>query len=130
LSASGGLIFAVFYRKETTMDEGKLISLTDQDFGSEVLKAEVPVLVDFWAPWCGPCRMAGPVLEKIAEEYSGKVKVCKVNVEEQRQVAIDNGIMSIPTLNFYKNGELVDQMTGVTPNFESDIKKKIESHLD
>jgi len=112
------------------MDEGKLISLTDQDFGSEVLKAEVPVLVDFWAPWCGPCRMAGPVLEKIAEEYSGKVKVCKVNVEEQRQVAIDNGIMSIPTLNFYKNGELVDQMTGVTPNYESDIKKKLDSHLE
>jgi thioredoxin 1 len=112
------------------MEEGKPISLTDEDFESEVLKAEVPVLVDFWAPWCGPCRMAGPVLDKIAEEYEGKVKVCKVNVEDQRQVAIDNGIMSIPTLNFYKNGELVDQMTGVTPNFESDIKKKIESHLD
>jgi thioredoxin 1 len=130
LSACGGLVFDILYRKETTMEEGKPISLTDEDFESEVLKAEVPVLVDFWAPWCGPCRMAGPVLDKIAEEYEGKVKVCKVNVEDQRQVAIDNGIMSIPTLNFYKNGELVDQMTGVTPNFESDIKKKIESHLD
>ena len=112
------------------MEEVKPINIGDDQFDSEVLKAEVPVLVDFWAPWCGPCRMAGPVLDKIAEEYSGKVKVCKVNVEDQRQVAIDNGIMSIPTLNFYKNGELVDQMTGVTPNFESDIKKKIESHLD
>lgn len=112
------------------MEDGKPISLTDEDFESEVLKAEGPVLVDFWAPWCGPCRMAGPVLDKIAEEYSGKVKVCKVNVEDQRQVAIDNGIMSIPTLNFYKNGELVDQMTGVTPNYESDIKKKLDSQLE
>jgi len=112
------------------MEEGKPISLTDEDFEAEVLKAQTPVLVDFWAPWCGPCRMAGPVLDKIAEEYGGKVKVCKVNVEDQRQVAIDNGIMSIPTLNFYKNGELVDQMTGVTPNYESDIKKKLDSQLE
>jgi thioredoxin 1 len=112
------------------MKEGKTINIGDDQFGSEVLKADVPVLVDFWAPWCGPCRMAGPVLDKIAEEYSGKVKVCKVNVEDQRLVAIDNGIMSIPTLNFYKNGELVDQMTGVTPNYESDIKKKLDSHLE
>jgi thioredoxin 1 len=112
------------------MDKGKTINIGDDQFGSEVLNAEVPVLVDFWAPWCGPCRMAGPVLDKIAEEYSGKVKVCKVNVEDQRQVAIDNGIMSIPTLNFYKDGEIVDQMTGVTPNYESDIKKKLDSHLE
>jgi thioredoxin 1 len=130
LSACGGLIFDAFCCKETAMEEVKPINIGDDQFETEVLKAEVPVLVDFWAPWCGPCRMAGPVLDKIAEEYEGKVKVCKVNVEDQRQVAIDNGIMSIPTLNFYKNGELVDQMTGVTPNFESDIKKKIESHLD
>jgi thioredoxin 1 len=112
------------------MDEGKPINITDVDFDSEVLRSQIPVLVDFWAPWCGPCRMAGPVLDKIAKEYEGKLKVCKVNVEDQRQTAIDNDIMSIPTLNFYKNGELVDQMTGVTPNFEADIKKKIEPHLD
>jgi thioredoxin 1 len=112
------------------MDEGKPINITDADFDSEVLRSQIPVLVDFWAPWCGPCRMAGPVLDKIAKEYEGKLKVCKVNVEDQRQTAIDNDIMSIPTLNFYKNGELVDQMTGVTPNFEADIKKKIEPHLD
>jgi thioredoxin 1 len=112
------------------MEEIKPINIGDDQFESEVLKAEVPVLVDFWAPWCGPCRMAGPVLDKIANEYSGKVKVCKVNVEDQRQAAIDNGIMSIPTLNFYKDGELVDQMTGVTPNYEADIKKKLDSHLE
>ena len=112
------------------MEEVKPINIGDDQFESEVLKAEVPVLVDFWAPWCGPCRMAGPVLDKIANEYSRKVKVCKVNVEDQRQAAIDNGIMSIPTLNFYKDGELVDQMTGVTPNYEADIKKKLDSHLE
>ena len=112
------------------MEEVKPINIGDDQFESEVLKAEGPVLVDFWAPWCGPCRMAGPVLDKIAEEYSGKAKVCKVNVEDQRQVAIDNGIMSIPTLNFYKNGELVDQMTGVTPNYEADIKKKLDAQLE
>ena len=111
------------------MEEGKPINVTDADFDSEVLQSKVPVLVDFWAPWCGPCRMAGPVLDKIAEEYGGKVKVCKVNVEDQRQIAIDNGIMSIPTLNFYKNGELVDQMIGVTPRFEADIKRKIQPYL-
>jgi len=112
------------------MEEVKPINIGYDQFDSEVLKAEVPVLVDFWAPWCGPCRMAGPVLDKIAEEYNGKAKVCKVNVEDQRQVAIDNGIMSIPTLNFYKNGELVDQMTGVTDNYEADIKKKLDSQLE
>ena len=112
------------------MDEGKPINVTDVDFESEVLQSQLPVLVDFWAPWCGPCRMAGPVLEKIAKEYAGKLKVCKVNVDEQRETAIEHGIMSIPTLYLYKNGELVDQIAGVTPNFESDIKKKIEPYLD
>jgi thioredoxin 1 len=112
------------------MDEGKLINIGDAEFESEVLKAQIPVLVDFWAPWCGPCRMAGPVLEKIAKEYKGKLKVCKVNVDEQREVAIEHGIMSIPTLNLYKNGQLVDQITGITPSFEADIKKKFEPHLD
>lgn len=126
----GILLLDILYRKETTMEEVKPINIGDDQFDSEVLKAEVPVLVDFWAPWCGPCRMAGPVLDKIAEEYSGKAKVCKVNVDDQRQVAIDNGIMSIPTLNFYKDGELVDQMTGVTPNYEADIKKKLDSQLE
>jgi thioredoxin 1 len=130
LSAFGGLIFDTLCCKETAMEEVKPINIGYDQFDSEVLKAEVPVLVDFWAPWCGPCRMAGPVLDKIAEEYNGKAKVCKVNVEDQRQVAIDNGIMSIPTLNFYKNGELVDQMTGVTDNYEADIKKKLDSQLE
>ena len=111
------------------MQEAKPIDVTDETFESEVLKSDKPVLVDFWAPWCGPCRMAAPVLEKIAQEYQGKLKVCKLNVDEARQTAINYGIMSIPTLNIYKNGKVVDQIIGVTPSYESDLKKKIEPHL-
>jgi thioredoxin 1 len=111
------------------MAEDGPMAVNDESFESEVLKSDVPVLVDFWAPWCGPCRMAAPVLEKIAKEYQGKLKVCKLNVDEARQTATDRGIMSIPTLHLYKSGELVEQITGVAPNFESDLKKKIEPHL-
>jgi len=112
------------------MEEGKPIDVGDEDFESQVLKSEVPVLVDFWAPWCGPCRMAAPVLEKIAQQYKGRLKVCKVNVDEGRQTATEYGIMSIPTLSIFKDGKVVDQITGVTPGYESDIKKKIEPHLE
>ena len=111
------------------MEEGKALSLTDEDFDSEVLNAEIPVLVDFWAEWCGPCRMAGPIIDKIAGEYEGKVKVFKVNVDEQRDSAVKAGVTSIPTLNIYKDGQVVDQMTGVTPTFEADLRAKIESQL-
>lgn len=111
------------------MAAGKTIEVTDQSFENEVLGSEVPVLVDYWAPWCGPCRMAAPVLEKIADEYEGRLKVCKVNVDENREVATRQGIMSIPTMFLFKDGEMVDQITGVTPNFESDLKKKIEPYV-
>jgi thioredoxin 1 len=112
------------------MTENKTIEVTDENFESEVLGADVPVLVDYWAPWCGPCRMAAPVLEKIADEYDGRLKVCKMNVDENREVASGYRIMSIPTLQLFKNGELVDQVIGVTPNYESDLKRKVEPHLD
>ena len=108
---------------------GKTIEVTDESFESEVLGADVPVLVDYWAPWCGPCRMAAPVLEKIADEYEGRLKVCKMNVDENREVASGYRIMSIPTLQLFKDGELVDQVIGVTPNYESDLKRKVEPHL-
>ena len=111
------------------MAEGKTIEVTDGTFQSEVLESEVPVLVDYWAPWCGPCRMAAPVLEKIADEYDGQLKVCKVNVDENREVASKYGIMSIPTMFVFKQGELVDQITGVTPSFEADLKKKIDTYV-
>ena len=111
------------------MEEGRPINVGDEDFEDEVLKSDIPVLVDFWAPWCGPCHMAAPVLEKIAQTYKGRLKVCKLNVDEGRQTAIKYGIMGIPTLNIYKGGEVVDQITGVTPTYESDLNKKIEPHL-
>ncbi len=112
------------------MEQAKPIQVTDADFETQVLKSDMPAVVDYWAPWCGPCLMAAPVLEKIAGEYEGRLKVCKLNVDEHRQIAINYGIMSIPTLHIFKDGQLVDQITGVTPNYESDLKKKIEPHLE
>lgn len=88
------------------------INLTTDQFEQEVLKADVPVLVDFWAPWCGPCRMLAPTVEEIAEAYDGKVKVCKVNVDEEEELAIRFGIASIPTLLVFKNGALTDTKVG------------------
>ncbi len=111
------------------MAASKALEVTDDTFESEVLASEIPVLVDFWAPWCGPCRLAAPVLEKVADEYEGRLKIFKMNVDENREVASGYRIMSIPTMLLFKNGELVDQITGVTPNFESDLKRKVEPHL-
>jgi len=112
------------------MAEGRLIEVTDDSFENEVLEAEVPVLVDYWAPWCGPCKMAAPVLEKIAGEYEGRLKICKINVDEEREVASKHRVMSVPTMFLFKDGELVDQIVGVKPNFESDLKRRIEPYLD
>jgi len=112
------------------MAAGKTVEVTDDSFENEVLGSDVPVLVDYWAPWCGPCRMAAPVLDKLADEYEGRLKICKMNVDENREVASGYRIMSIPTLQLFKAGELVDQITGVTPNYETDLKRKVEPHLD
>ena len=110
------------------MEQGKAVSLTDESFDSEVLESEGMVLVDFWAEWCGPCRMAGPVLDKIAEEYEGQLKVCVVNIDDYRDAAVKAQVTSIPTLNIYKAGQIVDQIKGVTPSFEADLREKIETH--
>ena len=92
-----------------------VITLTEQNFAQEVLQSDKPVLVDFWASWCGPCRMVSPIVDEIAEELDGKVKVGKVNVDEQRELAGEYGIMSIPTLMVVKKGEIVNTAVGVRP---------------
>ncbi|NCO32710.1 MAG: thioredoxin [Armatimonadetes bacterium CG2_30_59_28] len=91
------------------------LEVTAETFEQEVAQAEIPVLVDFWAEWCGPCRMVAPVLDKIAEKYEGKLKVVKVNVDEARDVAAQYGVMSIPNLKFFKGGEVVDELVGTAP---------------
>jgi len=88
---------------------------TDQNFEEEVLNSQIPVLVDFWAPWCGPCQMMGPIIEELAEELEGKVVVGKLNVDENPQMAQKYGIMSIPTLLIFKNGQVIEQFVGVQP---------------
>jgi len=93
----------------------KPIELSSKNFEEEVLKANVPVLVDFWAVWCGPCRAIAPVVEEIASEYSGKLKVGKVDVDSNQQLAMQFGIRSIPTLLVFKEGKVVDQIVGAVP---------------
>lgn len=91
------------------------LEVTDQSFETEVLNADVPVLVDFWAAWCGPCRMVAPIVEELAEEFKGKIKVAKVDVDNNSEAPVKYGIRNIPTLLFFKKGELVDKVVGVQP---------------
>lgn len=94
------------------MSEDNLIHVTDQDFEAEVLKADLPCLVDFWAPWCGPCKAIGPVVAELAEEFAGKVRIVKMNVDESPATPGKYGIRAIPTLILFKGGEVLDQVTG------------------
>jgi thioredoxin 1 len=93
----------------------ELITLTEANFQQEVMESPVPVLVDFWATWCGPCRMLSPVVDEIAQEYAGKVKVGKVNVDDEMGLAMAYQVNSIPTLLVFRQGQLVDQSVGVVP---------------
>jgi thioredoxin 1 len=91
------------------------VAVTDANFKEEVLDYELPVLVDFWAPWCGPCRMVAPVVDEIAQQYEGKVKVVKLNTDENPSIASQYGIRSIPTLMIFKGGQRVDMVVGAVP---------------
>jgi len=106
----------------------KPIDVSDSDFETQVIESESPVLVDFWAEWCGPCKMVAPVLEELAEEYSGQIKFTKVDVDTNHETAIHYGIRSIPTLLVFKGGKPVDQLIGAVPRAE--IKKRLDNALD
>ena len=97
------------------------------NFEAEVLKSDIPVFVDFYADWCGPCKMMSPVIDKMAEEYAGRIKVGKVNVDENSDLAMKYGIMSIPNMVFFKNGEVVDRVVGAIP--KPQMQAKFEKNL-
>jgi len=103
----------------------KSVKVTSSTWDSEVLQSEALVLVDFWAVWCGPCQMVAPIVEEIAGEYEGKLKVCKLNTDENPDIASKYRIMGIPTLMFFKNGAAVDQVVGAVP--KGQLKSKVDS---
>ncbi|XHU96307.1 MAG: thioredoxin [cyanobacterium endosymbiont of Rhopalodia gibba] len=105
----------------------KPAEVTDEKFKDDVLDSDIPVLVDFWAPWCGPCRMVAPVVEEIAEQYKGKVKVVKLNTDDNPQIASQYGIRSIPTLMIFKDGQRVDMVVGAVP--KTTLANTIEKYL-
>jgi thioredoxin 1 len=105
----------------------KYLTVSDATFESEVLKSDKPVLVDFWAPWCGPCRMIAPIVEELANDYDGKAVIAKVNVDDNPKISMQFGIRSIPTLLIFKNGQVVDQIVGAVP--KGVIESKLKSQL-
>jgi thioredoxin 1 len=103
------------------------VAVTEQTFDSEVIKSAVPVLVDFWATWCGPCKMIAPIVEDLAGEYQGKLKVLKLDVDENSGVAAKYSVMSIPTLGIFSKGELIERIVGYMP--KEQLKKRIDAAL-
>ena len=108
---------------------GNALAVTSGNFDAEVLQSKEPVLVDFWAAWCGPCRAIAPAVEQLAAEHGGKLKVMKMDVDESGDIAARYGIVSIPTLILFKGGQDVERQVGVPPNFKSVMLSKIQKHL-
>ncbi len=106
---------AKFLRNRNPFSMSSAAAVTDSTFEQDVLKSDLPVLVDFWAPWCGPCRMVAPIVEEISKEFEGKIKVFKLNTDENPNVASQYGIRSIPTLMVFKGGQKVDTVVGAVP---------------
>ena len=106
---------------------GQVLELTDSTFENEVLKADIPVIVDFWAPWCGPCKMLAPTIEEIAEEYSGKVRIAKVNTDLHQKHAAAYQVTGLPTLLMFKGGQIVEKFVGLAP--KGRITSAINKHI-
>ena len=109
------------------MSNNKITYLTEETFETEAVQSDKLVVIDFYADWCGPCQMVGPVMESLADKFDGKAKICKINVDEQKKLAITHRVMSIPTILFMKNGEIVERITGALP--ENAFEQKISSLL-
>jgi len=109
------------------MASDKVLEFSDANFEDEVINSDIPVLVDFWAPWCGPCRIIAPVVEEISESHDGKIKVGKLNVDDNQQTSMKFGIRSIPTLLVFKNGEIFEQIIGAVPKTE--IERVVNSAI-
>jgi thioredoxin 1 len=127
MALSSAIITHKPFQGDIRMASADTVELNDSTFESEVIKSETPVLVDFWAPWCGPCRMISPVVEEIATSYTGRLKVGKVNVDDNQEITMKYGIRSIPTLILFKNGKAVEQIIGAVP--KSEIERIIKKAL-
>ncbi|MBN2187091.1 MAG: thioredoxin [Dehalococcoidia bacterium] len=121
----GDILIQVQVREEKP--PAGVTEINDGTFEAEVLKSSLPVVVDFWAPWCGPCRMIAPITEKLAQEYQGRLKFCKINIDQNRLAAEKYMVMSIPLLLFFKGGRVIEQSIGAVP--ESELRSKAESAL-
>ena len=105
-----------------------VLELTDETYKTEIESASVPLVIDIWAPWCGPCRMVGPIVEQLGEEFAGRIRVCKLNVDENQNAAAEFGVQAIPTILFFSGGEEVDRIVGAQG--KEALKAKIESLLN